>query len=63
MVPGFNVAGGLPPSCDITVLTPITRLGQPRSGTRSKGGSLLTQAERDNYNTYQLVIGSGFGAL
>ena len=63
VVPGLNVARGLPLFCDITVLTPISRRGGPRPSTSNNGGRLLEQAERDNNSTYQPVIDSGLGAL
>ena len=63
VVPGLNVHRGLPLFCDITVLSPLSGLGEPRSGTSNRGGSLLEQAERDNNETYNEVISSGLGGL
>ena len=53
VVPGLNVARGLPLFCDVTVVSPITRRGLARSGTSNRGGSLLDTAERIN-NTHHL---------
>ena len=63
VVPGLNVHRGLPLFCDITVISPLTRNGQPRGGTSNRGGSLLEQAERDNNATYNEVVTSGLGEL
>ena len=63
VVPGLNVHRGLPLFCDITVLSPLSRTGQPRGGTSNRGGTLLEQAERDNNNTYSEVVTSGLGEL
>ena len=41
VVPGLNVARGLPLFCDVTVLTPLTGMGQARPGTSNRGGTLL----------------------
>ena len=45
VVPGLNVARGVPLFCDITVISPISRNGAPRGGTSNRGGSLLDEAE------------------
>ena len=63
VVPGLNVAGGLPPFCDMTVISPLTHGGQPRPGTSNAGGRLLTLAQNDNDNTYAAVTESGLGSL
>ena len=63
VVPGLNVAHGLPLMCDATVISPLSRSGRPRPGTSNSGGTLLRQAERDNNRTYQPVLDSGLGAL
>ena len=63
VVPGLIVARGLPLFCDVTVVTPISRLGQARPGTSNNGGSLLGRAENDNNDTYRPVLESGLGAL
>ena len=44
VVPGFNVARGLPLFCDVTVIRPIARNGNPRAGTSNRGGALLEAA-------------------
>ena len=59
----LNVARGLPLFCDATVVSPITRTGQPRPGTSNKNGKLLEDAERENNDTYWEVENSGLGAL
>ena len=41
LVPCLNVARGLPLFCDVTILSPITRIGQPRPGTSNRSGKLL----------------------
>ena len=63
VVPGLNVAGGVPLFCDITVVSPISYNGRPRPGTSNAGGRLLTLAQNDNDNTYSAVTRSGLGAL
>jgi len=63
IVPGLNVANGLPLFCDITVVSPVSRNGQPRPGTSNRGGRLLEIADDDNRATYQPVVDSGLGAL
>ena len=63
VVPGFNVAHGLPLFCDITVISPVSRNGQPRAGTSNRGGRYLELADADNTATYQPVVDSGLGAL
>jgi hypothetical protein len=63
IVPGLNAERGLPLFCDITVISPLTRVGAARAGTSNRGGSLLEQAQSDNDNTYHDVIASGLGAL
>ena len=63
VVPGLNVARGLPLFCDGTVLTPLTAFGQPRPGTSNSAGGLLAAATVANNNTYREVVDSGLGAL
>ena len=63
VVPGLNVARGLPLFCDITVVSPITRRGGPRPSTSNQAGRLLEQAEKDNNDTYHEVHGTGLGSL
>ena len=63
VVPGLNVARGLPLFCDGTVLNPLTGTGQARPGTSNVGGRLLVQATAENNNTYHEVVSSGLGAL
>ena len=63
VVPGLNVARGLPLVCDVTVLSPLTGTGQARPGTSNIGGRLLEQATIQNNNNYPEVITSGLGAL
>ena len=63
IVPGLNVARGLPLFCDITVLSPVSRNGLPRPGTSNRGGRFLEIAENDNNATYRPVIESGLGEL
>jgi len=63
VVPGLNVARGLPLFCDVTVLSPVARNGTPRPGTSNRAGALLEDAERENNSTYAPVIASGLGAL
>ena len=63
IVPGLNVARGLPLFCDVTVVSPISRSGAPRPGTSNRGGRLLEDAEEDNDQTYSEVISSGLGSL
>ena len=48
IVPGLNVARGLPLFVDVTVLTPLTGTGQPRPGTSNAGGRLL-EAVREQW--------------
>ena len=63
IVPGLNVARGLPLFCDVTVVSPITRHGAARPGTSNRGGMPLEHAEEDNNDTYREVISSGLGSL
>ena len=63
VVPGLNVDRGLPLFCDITVVSPITRVGGSRPGTSNVGGSILAQATRENNTTYAPVVASGLGAI
>ena len=55
VVPGLHVSHGLPLFCDIIVISPIARTGQPRPGASNRGGSLLEQAQDDNDVTYDPV--------
>ena len=57
------MARGLPLFCDVTILSPLTHGGQPRSGTSNAGGRLLALAQNENDNTYAAVTASGLGAL
>eukprot|EP00973_Karenia_brevis_P003588 498039-Karenia_brevis.AAC.1 len=63
VVPGLNVAQGRPLFCDTTVISPLSRNGQPRGGTSQGGRRLLEDAEADNNATYREVLESGLGAL
>ena len=45
------------------MVSPVSRNGQPRSGTSNRGGRLLEIADEDNTATYQPVVSSGLGAL
>ena len=63
IVPGLNVARGLPLFCDLTVVSPISRTGNPRAGTSNRGGRLLELADLDNTTNYPEVADSGLGAL
>merc|ERR1711965_546534 len=63
VVPGLNVAQGLPLFCDVTIVSPLTRQGMPRAGTSNRGGALLERAESDNNATYDTVLETGLGAL
>ena len=63
VVPGLNVARGLPLFCDVTVVTPLTGTGQPRAGSSNAGGRLLQAATVENNVTYHEVVESGLGAL
>jgi len=63
VVPGLNVARGLPLFCDGTVLTPLSAAGQARPGTSNSAGGLLDAATRQNNLTYHEVVDSGLGAL
>ena len=63
IVPGTNVARGLPLFCDITIISPMQRTGAPRPGTSNRSGGLLERAQNDNNNIYADVVSSGLGAL
>ena len=63
VVPGLNVAEGLPFFCDVTVLSPLTHYGRPRPGTSNAGGRLLERAHSENDSTYEAVTRSGLGSL
>ena len=63
VVSGLGVAQGRPLFCDVTVVSPITRVGRPRPGTSNVGGCVLRTAERGNDATYRPVIETGLAAL
>ena len=63
VVPGLNVEHGLPLFCDVTVISPLTRVGTARAGTSNRSGGLLLQEETDNNISYREVTASGLGAL
>ena len=63
IVPGLNVANGLPLFCDATDVCPISGNGQARPGTSNADGTLLREAEDDNNRIYRDVITSGLAAL
>ena len=63
VVPGLNVARGLPLFCDVTVLSPLTGCGLARPGTSNAGGRLLEDATAANNSIYSEVVDSGLGAL
>ena len=63
VVPGLNVCRGLPLFVDVTVLSPISGLGQPHPGTSNAGERLLDAATAENNSTYHEVVSSGLGGL
>ena len=63
IMPNLNVARGLPLFCDLTIISPISRNGNPRSGTSNSGGKLLERADIDNRRTYAPVLDSGLRTL
>eukprot|EP00973_Karenia_brevis_P088308 12245162-Karenia_brevis.AAC.1 len=63
VVPALNVARRLPLFCDATILSPLSRNGQPRGGTSNAGGRLFDDAEDDNNTTYREATQNGLGAL
>ena len=63
VVPGLNVAEGLPLFRDVTVVSPLTHNGLPRPGTSNVGGRLLARAQAENDSTYEAVTRSGLGSL
>ena len=63
LVPGLNAASGLPLFCDVTVVSPITKLGGPRGGTSNQGGALLVSEAKKNDATYTPVTNSGLGVV
>jgi len=63
VVPCLNVCRCLPLFVDVTVLSPISGLGQPRPGTSNAGGRLLDAATAENNGTYHEVVSSGLGGL
>ena len=60
IAPGLSVAHGVPLFCDVTVVSPISRNGQARSGTSNR---LLANAKTANDDTYAEVISTGLGKL
>ena len=63
LVPGLNVARGLPLFCDVTIVSPLSRTGRARVGTSNRGGRLLEDALAQNNANYTEVIDTGLGAL
>eukprot|EP00959_Pyramimonas_sp_CCMP1952_P132808 2776499-Pyramimonas_sp.AAC.2 len=64
VVPCIGVDRGLPLVCDATVVSLISRNGQPRGSTRHAAGRLLLdRAEVENNTTYHDVLNSGLGSL
>ena len=63
VVPGLNVARGLPLFCDVTCVTVITARGRARPGCLTVDGGALRTAERLNNNTYPEIAASGLGRL
>jgi hypothetical protein len=63
VVPGLNVARGLPLFIDGTVVTPLSGAGMARPGTSNTAGSLLAEATTQNNENYHEVVDSGLGAL
>jgi len=61
LVPGLRIFHGRPLFVDVTVVTPISAKGQPRSGTNSRGGALLEDATKKNNETYHEVANSDLG--
>ena len=60
---GLNVHRGLPLFSDVTVISPLSAIGEPRGGTSNQGGRLLEQAEEENNATYNEVVESGLGEM
>ena len=63
LVPGLRIFHGRPLFVDVTVVSPISAKGQPRSGTSSRGGALLVDATKKNNKTYHEVVSSDLGTL
>ena len=63
IVPGLHVARELPLFCDVTVVNPISRNGEPRSGTSNQSGKLREKTELQNNRNYPEVNDSGLGHL
>ena len=63
IIPGLSVARGLPLFCDVTIISPVSRNGEPRTGTSNIGGNLLRFAEFANNRIYRPVLDSGLRAL
>ena len=63
VVPGLNVERGMPLFCDVTIVSPISRLSAARPGTSNRGGSLLELAETNNNDTYDVVFQSRLASL
>ena len=63
VVPGLNVARGLPLFCDATILSPVSGNGLPRASTSNADGRLLEQAQRDNDHIYEEVLSTGLGVF
>ena len=63
VVPGLNVARGVPLFCDATCVTVITGRGHARPGCLTIDGGALRSAERLNDVTYPEVQASGLGRL
>ncbi len=62
IAPRLDVEHGLPLFCDITVISPLARVGTARAGTSNRGGTVLGHAENDNHAKYREVSTSVLGA-
>eukprot|EP00959_Pyramimonas_sp_CCMP1952_P459755 9478765-Pyramimonas_sp.AAC.1 len=63
VVVDLHVGRGLSLFCDVTIVSPISRNGAPRSRTSNQSGKLLERAEIKNNGDYAEVITSGLGTL
>ena len=59
----LGIRRGLSVFCDVTIVSPLTRRGAPRSGARHTDGAVLSAATRKKHARYADVSGSDIAAF